>query len=110
MNINIFETEWKWGRTVTVMIDNCGSVDIWFEKGHYYGYVADLKVAPDRRREGIATALMKKAEEIVKENGFDEVQLKVQTDHTFQFEWYKRLGYKVVSEDDDYHDMRKMLL
>lgn len=109
MNINSFETEWMWGRSVTVMIDNCGSVDIQFEKGYYYGYVTDLKVAPDRRREGIATALMKKAEEITKDNGFDEVQLKVQKDHTFQFEWYKRLGYKVVIEDDDFYYMRKQL-
>lgn len=38
MNINSFETEWKWGRSVTVMIDNCGSVDIQFEKGYYDGY------------------------------------------------------------------------
>lgn len=64
---------------------------------------------PDRRREGIATALMKKAEEVTKDNGFDEVQLKVQIDHIFQYEWYKRLGYKVVIEDDGYYYMRKML-
>ncbi len=110
MNINSFEIEWMWGRSVTVMIDNCGSVVIEFVKRYYYGYVTDLKVAPDRRREGIATALMTKAEEVITDNGFDESQLKVQKDHTFQFEWYKRLGYKVVFEDDDYYYMRKHLI
>lgn len=109
MNINHFETEWKWGRLITLLIDNCGLLEIQFDKGYHYGYISGLIVDPNRRKEGIATALMKKAEEIIKDNGFDEAQLKVQTDHTFQYEWYKRLGYKVVIEDDDYYYMRKML-
>lgn len=109
MNINHFETEWKWGRSVTLIIDNCGILEIQFDNGYYYGYITGLMVDPNHRKEGIATALMKKAEEIIKDNGFDEAQLKVQTDHTFQYEWYKRLGYKVVIEDDGYYYMRKML-
>lgn len=51
---------------------------------------------------------MEKAEELNKAKGFDELQLKVQKDHTYQFEWYKRLGYKVIIEDDDYYTMRKI--
>ena len=107
-SINHFETEWSWGNIVTIMADNCGIVQIYFENGYHYGLIEGLKVDPNKRRKGIGTALMEKAEELNRAKGFDELQLKVQKDHTYQFEWYKRLGYKVIIEDDDYYTMRKI--
>lgn len=32
-NINHFETEWSWGNIATIMADNCGIVQIYFENG-----------------------------------------------------------------------------
>lgn len=107
-NINHFDTEWKWGKSTIVLIDNCGIINIQFENGYYYGYISDLKVSPKNRRQGIATELMKKAESLIIENGFNEAQLKVEKDHSFQYEWYKRLGYNVIIEDEDYFYMRKI--
>lgn len=111
MNINSFETEWKWGKLITIMIDNAGKVELELYKGYNYIYLTGLMVAPDSRKKGLGTALMKKAEEITKELGFDEIQLKVQQDHTFQYEWYVRLGYKLIIDDQDegYKYLRKQL-
>ena len=41
-SINHFETEWSWGNIVTIMADNCGIVQIYFENGYHYGLIEGL--------------------------------------------------------------------
>lgn len=108
MMINYFDCDWVWGKSTILLIDNCGILDIQFQNGYCYGYICDLKVSPERRRQGLGTALMQQAETIIKENGFNEAQLQVEKKHAFQTEWYKKLGYNVIIDDGEYYTMRKI--
>lgn len=107
--MNDFIKEWRWGKTITIIYDNQGTVELQLQDGCRYVYLCGLRVAPDSRKKGIGTALMKRAEEITASMGLDEIQLKVQDDHLFQYEWYLRLGYKLTEETDGYRYMRKIL-
>lgn len=102
------ENRWKWGYTVTLIQDGCGTLEIQFEDGFGWGYICGLMVHPSRRRQGIATELMRKAEEVIRREGYDEAQLKVEKEQYWVVEWYKRLGYKMIYDYDGYYRMRKI--
>lgn len=52
---------------------------------------------------------MMKAEDIVKNEGFDLIAISVEKDREWQFNWYKRLGYEVYDEDDDEYWLGKYI-
>lgn len=106
--IQRIDNEWLWGKDVTLLMDNKGMVEIQFEDGCEWGYICDLKVADEHRHQGIATALMEKCEDIIKEQ-YEEAQLRVEKEREWQMEWYKRLGYKVIQTDNNYYTLRKLL-
>ncbi len=64
-----------------------------------------LAVSPDRRGEGIGNALVRFAEDLARSRGASTMELKllepVEGSHGFKVvlaDWYRRLGYRVVSE------------
>lgn len=52
---------------------------------------------------------MKRVEDIVKDFGYDKIMLEVETDRTFQYEWYVRLGYEKWAEDEELYYMEKKI-
>ena len=56
--------------------------------------VADLLVSPEARNLGIGKLLMKRAEEIAVEHGFDEKRLSSQVHRTLAHVFYENLGYE----------------
>lgn len=56
-------------------------------------YLDDLFVLPDYRRQGIAKALILKAEELAKEKNIKRIQARVYTFNTGMHEFLKSLGY-----------------
>jgi len=106
--LNYFETEWKWGKSWTIIMDDVAVVDLQFMNGYRYAWLCDLKVWQKFQHQGIGTMLMKTAEKIAKENGFDEIHLKVEKEKDFLVKWYEKFGYKIIIEEDDYLYMRKI--
>lgn len=109
MEAIVIKNKWNWGYSVHIIQDGCGIVEIQFEDGYEWGYIKGLVVHPSRQKQGIATLLLKKAEEVIKEEGFDEAQLWVEKEQEWVYEWYQRLGYKKIIDQDGYYKMRKML-
>ena len=62
------------------------------------GYISDLGVINKFRGMGIATKLMKKAEDILKKRRVERIKLNVYTDATFVLRLYQKLGYKKTRE------------
>lgn len=103
------KNKWNWGYSVLLIQDGCGTVNIQFEDGYEWGYITTLVVHHSRQKQGIATQLMKRAEEVIKEEGYDEAQLWVEKERTWVYEWYQRLGYKKIMDKDGFYKMRKIL-
>lgn len=103
------ENSWYWGNTITLICDGCGLCDIEFMKDTDWGYVCSLTVHPSRRRQGIATRLMEKAEELVLSEGYNVIKLAVEKKRVFQYEWYKKLGYEDYDQDEELYHMKKTL-
>jgi len=68
-------------------------------EGHR-GWINYLAVAPAHRRSGIATRIMKKAEEILADAGCPKINLQVRESNQSVIEFYNRMGFgndRVVS-------------
>ncbi len=63
-------------------------------KGGRRGYVVTLDVLPERRREGIAAALMAGVERLAAEAGAERMELHVFTGNDAAIRFYERLGYE----------------
>lgn len=59
------------------------------------GWVYYLAVNPTYRRNGIGTALMKKAEGLLVQNGCPKLNLQIRADNSDLQAFYKKLSYTV---------------
>ena len=109
MEIIGIENKWNWGYCFDLICEGCGLCNVEFKDGTTWGYISGLVVHPSRQHQGIATRLMERAEEIVKEEGYDLVALSVEKQRKWVIEWYKRQGYEVYDEDPEYYYLRKNL-
>mmetsp|Transcript_20224 Transcript_20224/g.65832 ORF Transcript_20224/g.65832 Transcript_20224/m.65832 type:complete len:234 (+) Transcript_20224:39-740(+) len=67
-------------------------------KGEYC-YLASMAVDPERRRLGMASALIAAAEELARVWGFEGVALHSYTENAPAVSLYERCGYSVLAED-----------
>ncbi len=67
------------------------------QQGDRHGYVLMLYVLPDHRRRGIATALLKIAEDWGKARGDQQIGLQVFADNTAAIALYRKLGFETHS-------------
>lgn len=109
MEIVEIRNRWHWGESINLISEGCGLLKLEFVDGTHWGFISGLVVHPSRQKQGIATGLMMKAEDIVKNEGFDLIAISVEKDREWQFNWYKRLGYEVYDEDDDEYWLRKYI-
>lgn len=107
MDIVEIYNEWKWGATIKLICNGCGVCTLEYKNGTDWGYIYGLTVHQNYRKQGIATALMNRVEELVKKKGYHKIRLDVEKDRLFQYEWYKRLGYETWAEDDELYFMEK---
>lgn len=63
-------------------------------EGHR-GWINYLAVAPEYRRQGLATQIMQEAERILRNAGCPKINLQIRTSNTGVVEFYKAIGYGV---------------
>lgn len=73
-------------------------------------YVAELVVAPDRRREGIASRLFTELFDRLRDRGVELVTLAVSPDNDDAREFYEEWGFREVDRDPEYYDGDPALL
>ena len=76
----------------------------------YRSYLANMAVAPEARRSGIATAVILYSERLTKLWGFSEMWLHVNIDNPGAKSLYEKLGYEIVSEDPWFYLDRRYLM
>ena len=59
------------------------------------GWIYSLAVSPDRRRQGVATALMTHREQALAHRGCPKINLQMLASNQGVVAFYKNLGYKV---------------
>lgn len=106
----IHENKWPWGNTVNVISSRAEAcVQLSFEdENPGVCFLSGLSVHTDFRRKGYATRLMRFCEKLCKERGIFRIDLcSVQTDYVLEF--YKKLGYSPIKEENGFIKMYKML-
>jgi len=73
-------------------------------EGHR-GWINYLAVAPEYRRKGFATQIMREAERLLRAAGCPKINLQIRTSNTGVIEFYKAIGYDI----DDVVSMGKRL-
>ena len=76
----------------------------------YRSYLANMAVAPEARRSGVASKVIQYAERLTKLWGFTEMWLHVNIDNGGAFALYKKLGYEIVSTDPLWYLDRRYLM
>ena len=110
MEIVEIRNRWSWGENIHLICEGgYGHCLLEFKDDTNWGYICDLVVHPSRQNQGIATALIEKAEILTKDKCFNLAILYVEKERKWQKKWYERLGYEVYGEDDKLYFMRKYL-
>lgn len=67
------------------------------------GYVVTLDVAPQHRRKGLATRMMRAVEQMAVADGCGAIQLHVHTANVAAIRFYEQLGFQRVDELPDFY-------
>lgn len=112
----MIEQRQKWSEYTRYLIaDTCGSVQIemYDDVQHWGGtaWIYALWVNEDSRRHGVATALLKRAEDVARGAGHKSVFLEWEEHNTPQgvLVFYLRSGYKPRKESNGYCLLEKKL-
>jgi len=81
-----------------------GKVHVKLEAGRGAALIEAAGVAPEMRRRGICTALMRAAEVFASEEGFAALELGVEDTNPDARRLYERLGYRSVARMDFLYD------
>ena len=88
-----------------------GTVELSFKKLHGFGcrtkmpYIANLAVNESYRRQGIASQLLLKCEQIAKSNGFERVYLHVLAENKMAQKLYSHNGYTIEQVETDLYSL-----
>lgn len=105
------DNQWKWGHSITI-IDKAAMIVIEIRDDcKNCAFLCELKVHPELQRQGIATKLMNICEEIIYQEYTSEfISLYVEKDVEWLVNWYKKLGYSILWDQDEiYYRMIKKL-
>ncbi len=106
----VHENRWTWGKTASIVIaDGAAIVDMSFEDDNPgVCYISGLSVVPWKRRQGLATNLMEECEYYCIKRGIFRIDLN-SVQEPFVMDFYHKLGYTDIKENDGYMRMFKML-
>lgn len=110
MEIIEIRNRWYWGENIHLISEGgYGLCELEFKDDTSWGFIHGLVVHHSRQNQGIATNLIKKAEDLTKDKGFNLTALYVEKERKWQKKWYERLGYEVYGGNDKLYFMRKEL-
>jgi len=76
-----------------------------------YGHIITVNVAPNYRRKGIASKMLKETEAILKGKGVTECHLEVREDNAAALTLYQKSGYQRIGRlEKYYHDKHGLYL
>lgn len=110
MEVILHKNDWPWGMTVNVITaGGAAMVEMSFDNVNVgVCWLSGLSVIPERRREGLATYLLKYCERYCKKQGIFRIDLNsVNTESVIGM--YKKLGYTEAGDDDGFRRMYKLL-
>jgi len=104
-------TRWWWGNNYTIILENgVGTVELQFDENMpYVGYVKGLVVDSRERRKGYATELMNLCHAYARNEKMHFLELAVNKEEDWLCEWYRRLGFDILSSDEHEYLMIKVL-
>ena len=106
----IHENHWDWGLGVNIMLANgAATVHISLEdEDPGVAYINGLSVVSEYRKKGLATQLMREAEDYCKNHNIFRIDL-TSVPEEFVRNFYHKLGFVDIKETDGYMKMYKML-
>ncbi len=78
-------------------------VQVEVEENTEFGHIITINVAPNFRRQKIATKMLHEIESILKQKGINEVRLEVREDNHAAIKLYQTLGYQTVGKLERYY-------
>jgi len=88
----------------------CGYLDMSAQSWHLTGWVDNLAVAKDCRRQGIGTALLKKAAEWARQRGLRRLMLEIQTKNYPAICFCQKNGFAFCGFNDRYYTNQDIAL
>lgn len=73
------------------------------ENDTLYGHIITVNVAPNYRRKGIATKMLRETEQILREKGISECRLEVREDNSAALKLYQNSGYMKIARLEKYY-------
>ena len=73
------------------------------EENTEFGHIITINVAPNYRRQGIATKLIHEIENLLKQKGITQCRLEVREDNKHAIKLYQKLGYQTVGILENYY-------
>lgn len=105
----------KHDRALVAEIEGKIAGAVWVRMMNDYGHVDNntpslaISLHQEYRGRGIGTAMMRSMLELLKENGYKQVSLSVQKSN-YAVELYRKLGFKVIGENEEEYVMVNPLL
>lgn len=106
----IHENKWPWGKTVSIIIaDGAAMVDMSFEDNDPgVCYLSGLSVVPEKRKQGLATNLVRECEFYCVKRGIFRIDLN-SVQEPFIMDFYHKLGFTDIKENDGFMRMYKII-
>ncbi len=112
LNVIHHECSWWWGTSVDIVKDDgTAIVCVKFDKKSFptTAYICDLSVVESERRKGIGWVMMQYALAVARNNGMKFARLHVDKKKGWLIDWYKRLGFDILLQDDNEYEMVRRL-
>lgn len=110
--IILHRNNWYWGSSTDIVRgDGKAFVCVKFDKDSFpkTGYICDLSVFVTERNKGYGKEMMSYAIGECKKSGMLFARLHVDKNNVWLREWYERLGFKILSQDEREYEMIKAL-
>ncbi len=104
--------QWYWGCSVDIIKnDGTAIVCVKFDKKTFpkTGYICDLSVLESERKKGVGNDMMQVAIAECRTQNMNFARLHVDAKNIWLKEWYKSLGFKELSRDENEVEMIKEL-
>ena len=81
-------------------------VQVEVEENTEFGHIITINVAPNFRRQKIATKMVHEIENLLKQKGISECRLEVREDNHVAIKLYQTLGYQTVGKLERYYGLK----